>query len=130
MKPYSLLPGLLACLFAVPAAAADQACLFQGMMHDNGIRQVVHYCLSNQGVSAADFRTYCGELNAAHGAGATRAAASPTPMKYLASCPGTPRGRCDQAFGEKLALLYMGDDYTLKNGYAKLFCQSMDGKWK
>lgn len=122
--------GLLAGLLTLPAVAAGNGCLVQGSLTGNGIHQVMHYCAANKGMTATRFAEHCKELHAAQLADLDPADARKFSLKTLAACPGNFKASCDGAFSEKMNLQYMADDSMLKDGNAKLFCQSMDGTWR
>jgi hypothetical protein len=122
--------GLLAFMHATPALAANNACLTHGPLFGNGIRQVVHYCAANKGMSAARFQQVCQDLKDSQLAGVTAAEARKLTFINLPNCPGPIEASCDGAFGEKMSLHYMPDDTMVGNGQAKLFCQASDGKWR
>lgn len=127
---YVLALILLSGLQAAPVLAATNGCLTRGPTEGNGIKQTVHYCAANKGMSAARFQQVCQDLKFSQLQGMTTAEARKLNFANLPSCPGNYKATCEGAFGEKMSLHYMADDTMVGNGMAKLFCESGDGKWR
>lgn len=121
---------LVACASSLSASAKDNACQIQGEFTEDGIHEVINTCGSNKGASDQDFKTYCQELHNAYRADRNKTTANKITMKMGSSCPANHKGTCEGAFGKKWNLLFMGNDSLLKNGQSKLFCDSIEGKWK
>lgn len=126
-----LCASVVALLGTAAAAAKDNACLIQGALNSNGIHQTMNVCVANRGLSEPEFRVYCQELFAAHGGGeGGKRADNTVTMKSAASCPASAKASCEGVFGQKLSLLYMADDYAFRQGHAKQFCDTSEGRWK
>lgn len=121
---------LVACASSVPASAKYDACQFQGDFTEDGIHEVINACGFNKGMSDQDFKTACQELHNAYRADRNKTTANKITMKLVSSCPANQKGTCEGAFGQEWNLLFMGNDSLVKNGQSKLFCDSIDGKWK
>lgn len=128
--PHILALILLAGLQATSALAATNGCLTRGPTEGNGIRQNLHYCAANKGMSAARFQQACQDLKTSQLQGVTPAEARKLTFTSLAACPGNIKATCEGAFGEKMSLHYMADDTMVGNGMARLFCESGGGKWR
>lgn len=132
MRPTSYLHAaivLMAGCWSTSAAAGD-GCLINGSLTSNGIYQAMHYCAANKGMSNARFSEHCKELHAAQLEGLTPSEARKFTLKTVPACPSGFKASCEGAFGEKMNIQYMANDSMLKDGSARLFCQSMDGKWR
>ncbi|MDF2447495.1 MAG: hypothetical protein K0S46_2731 [Moraxellaceae bacterium] len=123
-----LIVGLLT--GATALHAAENGCQTQGLLRVDDHVQMLNYCLANQGTEASRFRRMCADLKASQLDGVSPEAARKITFRTVGSCPGNFRAACDGAFGEKASLQYMADDSMLKSGMGKLFCQSMEGRWK
>lgn len=130
LRRVPLLIGLLAALGAVPLPAADNAFLIQGPVQVEESVQMAHNCFANKGMTPARFRLLSDELKREYLKDTTPAAARKVSFRYLGSCPGGFKGSCEGIFGEKASLHYMADDYLMKGGMAKLFCEASDGRWR
>lgn len=122
--------GLLAALATTTVAAADNAFLIQGPVQVEDSMQMAHNCFANRGMTPARFRLLSDELKREYLKDTTPAAAKKVSFRSLGSCPGNYKGSCDGIFGEKASLHYMADDYMLRSGMAKLFCEASEGRWK
>lgn len=127
---FRLGPGLLAALVATSARGADNAFLVEGPVQVEDSVQMAHNCLANQGMAPARFRLLSNELKREYLKDVAPAAARKVSFRFAGSCTGPYRGTCEGIFGEKASLHYMADDYLMRSGMAKLFCESSEGRWR
>jgi len=126
----NILCGLAGCALALSAVAKDQACTIRGDFVENGKREIVNNCLSNKGISDADFGTACRDLLAAYQDGRSAKSASLISMQMAGSCQAGYKTTCDGAFGYKVSWQFAPDDSWLKSGQAKQACAADSGTWK
>lgn len=122
--------GLLATLSPVTLFAADNAFLIQGLRQVDNDIQMQSHCYANTGMTAARFRLLADELKPQYLEGVTPAAARKVTFRFLSSCPGTYHATCEGVYGEKVAMHLKADDYMMRTKQAKMFCESLDGRWK
>lgn len=125
-----ILCGLAGCALALSAAAKDQACMIRGDFVENGKREIVSNCLTNKGISDADFGTACRDLLAAYKDGRSSKSASLISMQMAGSCQASYKAVCDGAFGHKVSWQFAQEDSWLRSGQAKLACAADEGTWK
>lgn len=125
---------ILACLVVlsspVATSAAGGGCRFQGAFTENSIRTVVNYCAANQGMSAGEFAAHCEDLRSSQFDGIRLEPGKGKGMTSVAACPPGPKAVCSGVFGVKMSLQYMADDSSLKEGSAKLLCDTSEGRWR
>jgi len=122
---------IIACTSVFAASARDNGCLIQGTLTSNKISQTSNYCAANKGMSDQDFKAGCQDLFESQGGNSGgKKSDNSISMKFVSDCPANSKGVCAGAFGHKLNLQYMADDYALKHGHAKQVCEVSGGKWK
>lgn len=124
---------LIVCTSSLSASAKDNACIFQGEFTDSGssgVREVVNVCALNKGMSDRDFKTACQDLSSAYAADRNTSPTDKFAMKMGSACPANYKGACEGAFGQKMNLLFMEGDSSLKGGQLKPLCEAGDGKWR
>lgn len=130
-RPLALAAALLAALGApIATAAGSNAFLIQGPVQVEGTVQMANNCLANRGMTPARFRLISEELKREYLKDVTPAAARKVSFRFAASCPGGHKGTCEGIFGEKASEHYMADDYMMRSGMGKLFCEASGGRWK